>query len=178
MDKRMYVICFSGGHSSALCAIEAVRKHGRDQVILLNHDISPIVEHQDIKRFKNEIADYLGLPITYANHDDWEHVTPCSVCINAQGFKAISGKALCTNRLKTAPFKKWLLENDPDKQNVYVYGFDGSKAERERANRRAQIMGLDGYKTEFPLINWERTIFSTQDIGVPPPTNIQQFPSC
>jgi PP-loop superfamily ATP-utilizing enzyme len=61
------VICFSGGHSSALCAIEAVRRYGKENVILLNHDLSLKVEHEDIKRFKQEVADYLGIKITYEN---------------------------------------------------------------------------------------------------------------
>lgn len=55
-----YVVCYSGGHSSALVAIEAVRKVGKENVILLNHDISIEVEDRDIKRFKQEVADYLG----------------------------------------------------------------------------------------------------------------------
>ena len=71
-----YIVCYSGGHSSALVAIEAVRKHGKENVILLNHDISSEVEHKDIKRFKNEIAKFLGLEITYANMKGWEYKTP------------------------------------------------------------------------------------------------------
>jgi PP-loop superfamily ATP-utilizing enzyme len=42
-----YIVCYSGGHSSALVAIEAVRKYGKENVILLNHDISPNVEDAD-----------------------------------------------------------------------------------------------------------------------------------
>ena len=56
-----YIVCFSGGHSSALCAIECVRKVGKENVVLLNHNISEEVEDKDIKRFKQEIADYLGI---------------------------------------------------------------------------------------------------------------------
>ena len=67
-----YIVCYSGGHSSALVAVEAVRRYGKDNVILLNHDISSKVEHEDIKRFKQEVADYLGLSITYANADNFE----------------------------------------------------------------------------------------------------------
>jgi hypothetical protein len=37
---------------------------------LLNHDINSRFENKDIKRFKKEVADYLGLQITYANHND------------------------------------------------------------------------------------------------------------
>lgn len=165
----MYVVCYSGGHSSGLCAIEAVRKHGVENVILLNHDLSPEVEDADIKRFKSQVADYLGLPITYANHDQWDTATPIDVCVDAGAWKVGNGQILCTNRLKTAPFKKWLKENDPDKKNTYIYGFDASPKERERAQRRAQIMGLDGYKTEYPMISWEKTIATTLEINIKPP---------
>ena len=98
------IICFSGGHSSALAAIETVRKYGRDNVILLNHDISSHVEHEDIKRFKREIADYLGLPITYANMPGWETTPPLAVAVANKAFKAYNRPAFCTSRLKTEPF--------------------------------------------------------------------------
>ena len=171
----MYVVCYSGGHSSALCAIEAVRLHGKENVILLNHDITPKVEDADIKRFKQEVADYLGLPITYANHEQWDTATPIDVCVDAGAWKVGNGQILCTNRLKTAPFKRWLTTNDPDKQNTYIYGFDASPRERERAQRRAQIMGLDGYKTEFPMISWEKTIAVTNEIGIAAPMTYNRF---
>lgn len=76
MQHMKRIVCFSGGHSSALAAIETVRKYGRENVILLNHDISPHVEHEDIKRFKQEVADYLHIPITYANMPGWEDTPP------------------------------------------------------------------------------------------------------
>lgn len=66
------IVCFSGGHSSALAAIETARKYGTDGMVLLNHDISPHVEHEDIKRFKREVAGHIGIPITYANMPGWE----------------------------------------------------------------------------------------------------------
>ncbi|MCG9964580.1 hypothetical protein [Shewanella cutis] len=171
----MYVILYSGGHSSALCAIEAVRLYGKEKVILLNHDITNKVEDADIKRFKTDVANYLGLPITYANHEQWDTATPIDVCVDAGAWKVGNGQILCTNRLKTAPFKRWLNENDPDKQNIYIYGFDSSPKERARAQRRAQIMGLDGYKTEFPMISWVKTISVTKEIGIDPPMTYKRF---
>lgn len=171
----MYVICYSGGHSSALCAIESVRKHGKENVILLNHDISQSVEDADIKRFKNEVSDYLGIPITYANHERWNVATPIDVCVEAGAWKIGSGQILCTNRLKTNPFKQWCKINDKNKEYIYIYGFDKTRKEMERAQRRSQIMGLDGYKTEYPLISWNRTISSTIEIGIKPPMTYGKF---
>lgn len=33
-----HIVCFSGGHSSAIAAVEVVRKFGAEDTILLNHD--------------------------------------------------------------------------------------------------------------------------------------------
>lgn len=62
-----HIVCFSGGHSSAIAAVEVVRKFGAEDTILLNHDLCPRTEDADIKRFKKQVSDYLDVPITYAN---------------------------------------------------------------------------------------------------------------
>ena len=168
-----YVVCYSGGQSSALAAIETVRKHGAANTILLNHDISPAVEHADIKRFKAQVAEYLSIPITYANMPGYETLTPLKIAVELNGFQFRVGQALCTFKLKTEPFHKWLDENYPasiDSPNpdiVIVYGFD--KNEPQRITRRAQILGTKGYKTAFPLAFWEQTIQSTEEVGIPRP---------
>jgi hypothetical protein len=163
-----HIVCYSGGHSSALVAIEVVRKYGRDDVVLLNHDIHPNVEDADVKRFKREVADYLGLPITYANHPHWDSMDQFDVVMQAKAFKVGMGTALCTHRLKTEPFMRWLGKNVPDpEQTVIYYGFDAS--EGVRIQRRTGIMGAQGYKTAYPLATWPRTISSTEEIGIRPP---------
>ncbi|MSA63218.1 hypothetical protein GT646_07465 [Clostridium butyricum] len=174
-----YIVCFSGGHSSALCAIECVRKAGKENVILLNHDISSEVEDKDIKRFKQEIADYLGIKITYANMEGWENKTPLRVCKELGGFKFGNGPVLCTYNLKTKPFHKWLDDNYPvEKGQVredirIVYGFD--KEETNRIQRRIGVMINQGYKCEFPLAFWDRTIEATEDIGIKRPIVYELF---
>ena len=80
-----HIICYSGGHSSALVAIEVVRKYGKENVVLLNHDINQSVENEDIKRFKREVAEYLGLPITFANHKDFETKDQFDIATSAFG---------------------------------------------------------------------------------------------
>jgi hypothetical protein len=174
-----YIVCFSGGHSSALVAIEAVRKYGKENVILLNHDISPNVEDADIKRFKREVADYLGIEITYANMDGWEQKDPLDVCMEIGAFKVGNGTALCTNRLKTEPFYKWLNENYPSKpfeprdDVTILYGFD--KNEVSRIQRRVGVLLSKGYKTDFPLAFWERTIQNIEEIGIQRPKTYKIF---
>lgn len=62
-----HVVCYSGGHSSALVALNVADKYGVENIVLVNHDISSNVEHEDIKRFKQEVAEYIGIPITFVN---------------------------------------------------------------------------------------------------------------
>lgn len=180
MEKQIkYVVCYSGGHSSALVAIETVRKYGKENVILLNHDISSEVEHKDIKRFKNEIANYLGIKITYANMPGWETKTPLRVCRELGGFKFGSSPILCTYNLKTKPFYQWLKENYPVKSGevredmVLLYGFD--KSETHRIQRRIGILGDQGYKTNYPIAFDDRTIFDTEEIGIKRPITYELF---
>ena len=174
-----YIVCFSGGHSSAIAAIETVRKYGKENVILLNHNISEEVEDKDIKRFKQEIADYLGMNITYANMEGWEHKTPLRVCRELGGFKFRNGPTLCTTKLKTEPFHKYLKDNFPVKKGevrndlIVIYGFD--KKETARIQRRSCIMANMGYKTDYPLAFWKRTIMNTEEIGIDRPITYKLY---
>lgn len=169
-----HIVCYSGGHSSALVAIEVVRKFGAKNCVLLNHDIHPNVESLDIKRFKSEVDKYLNCPITYANHPNWDTKDQFDIVIDAGAFKVGSGTALCTNRLKTGPFEAWLSKNVPDKDCVIYYGFDAN--EMARIQRRVGVLSSLGYKSDYPLALWKsRTIQSTKDIGIEPPNTYGIF---
>jgi hypothetical protein len=172
-----HIVCYSGGHSSALVAIEVCRKYGPENVILLNHDISEWVESADIKRFKSQVSSYLGVPITYANVKGLgakELPDQFDVCVMAKAFKVGSGSELCTSRLKTEPFMDFLQKNFADKNCVIYYGFD--KNEKVRIQRRSGILGQLGYKTDYPLALWKnRTLSSTNDIGITPPLQYGTF---
>lgn len=159
-----YVICYSGGQSSSECALSVAKKYGAENVILLNHDINPKIEQSCTKKLKSDVAEYLGLEVTYANHKDWSTATPVSVCVDAGAWKVGNGQILCTNRLKTEPFMRWMKENDPNQENVYVYGMDPD--EPARIDRRAQIMGSMGYKTLFPMLWGESEIVRLSDVGI------------
>jgi hypothetical protein len=167
-----HVVCHSGGHSSALVAIEVVRRLGREDVVLLNHDIHFTVEDRDIKRFKRDVADYLGLPITFANRGTVSQ-DQFDVCVEAGAFKVDDGPELCTHRLKTEPFMAWLTDNCPNKDCTVYYGFDPE--ERVRIQRRTGIMAAQGYRTDYPLVTWERTIQRTEDVGIRRPLTYATF---
>jgi len=170
-----HIVCYSGGHSSALVAIEVARKFGSANVVLLNHDMHHSVEHADIKRFKQAVADYLCLPITYASRRDATQ-DQFDVCVESKAFKVGSGPELCTARLKTEPFYAWLNANVPDKDCVIYYGFDDTKREIVRMQRRTGIMAAKGYKTDYPLALWtERSIVATEEVGIDRPSTYSVF---
>lgn len=87
MKTDKAVVLLSGGEASALSAYEVVQKYGKSNVILLNHDISSKVEHEDIKRFKEDVSNYLDVPITYANARNYETMTPLEVCKKSAVFR-------------------------------------------------------------------------------------------
>lgn len=171
-----HIVCYSGGHSSALVAIEVTRKFGPGDVILVNHDMHASVEDADVKRFKREVADYLGLPITFVNYKD-ASMDQFDVSVAASAFSVtIAGGVkveICTSRLKTQPFMDWLGREFSSKDIVCYYGFDAN--EPKRIQRRVGIMGEQGYSTAYPLATWPRTILSTTEIGIAPPLTYSQF---
>jgi len=152
-----HLICYSGGHSSALVAIEVTRIFGRENVILLNHDINPRFENPDIKRFKKQVADYLGLEITYANSDN--QLVPeliknqFEVCIEKGTFvNPANRQILCTYVLKTEPFYNYLKSTNSENEYTIYYGFDQN--EIKRVDRRKAILNDLGYDSDFPLALW------------------------
>jgi hypothetical protein len=170
-----HIVCYSGGHSSGIVAIEVARRFGRENTILLNHDIHFTVEHADIKRFKREVAEYIGIPITYANHKN-PNLDQFDICVAAGAFKVDKGPVICTSRLKTEPFYEYLQKHHADRDCVIYYGFDDTPAERKRIQRRIGILGADGYRTDYPLALWgERTILETIEIGIAKPSTYSVF---
>ena len=168
-----HVVCYSGGHTSAICAIEVVRRFGTESVVLLNHDIHFSVEDQDIKRFKREVADYLGLPVTYANSKSPD-ADQFDVCVEAKAFKVDAKPELCTSRLKTEPFVKWLAENTIPGEATCYYGFDAN--EGLRIQRRSSHLAAMGYRTDYPAALWsDRTIHATEEVGIPRPSTYSVF---
>jgi hypothetical protein len=151
-----HIICFSGGEASALAAIEAERKYGKENIILLNHNINPKYEDQDIKRFKKEVADYLGLPITYANYGGIrdENLLPSQfeVALKKKGFKGYNNTEFCTYELKTKPFYQYLEDNFPEKDCIVYYGF--GEDELHRVERRKTILNDIEIMSDYPLAIW------------------------
>src|ERR1700744_1452438 len=131
-----HIVCFSQGHSSGLVAIEVVRKYGKENVILINHGINTNAEESDIRRFGLQLSNYLDVPITYCNYNDIPDLNlipdQFDIAIKYRAFKAPrTSNAICTNRLKTEPFNRFLELNFPvdsitkvNSNCIIYYGFD------------------------------------------------------
>lgn len=164
-----HVVCYSGGHTSAIVAIEVARRFGPSATVLVNHDLHFTVEDADIKRFKHEVSEYIGVPITFANYRDQPAVEldQFDVCVKSAAFKVRDGSELCTSRLKTEPFRKFLADQFPARGCIIYYGFDAT--EQKRIQRRSGIMGAMGYRTDYPALWPERTIQATEEVGIARP---------
>lgn len=168
-----HVICYSGGHSSGLVAIEVARRFANKDVVLLNHDLPFWTEDADIKRFKRDIADHLRLPVTYANYANAQ-LDQFDVTVAKQAFKVDGGQEFCTSVLKTEPFMKWLAANADPAETICYYGFDAN--EKTRIQRRSSIMGALGWRTDYPLALWgDRTISDSLEIGIARPNTYGVF---
>lgn len=95
------------------------------------------------------------------------------ICEKHSSFNAGGGPAICTSRLKTEPFNKWLRHFFPGKNCVIYYGFDEN--ERVRIQRRSSVLGQMGYRSVYPLAHWDRTIRSSLEVGVLPPNTYDCF---
>lgn len=172
-----HIVCYSGGKGSALVAAMLVRDRPGQEVVLLNHRVN--AEPVDVARFEEEVAAHLGLPITYADGDTdrYPSLTPLEVSLKEGAFSVVAGpnrNVLCTHRLKTEPFMRWLRDNYSDGDVIY-YGF--GKGEMHRAQRRSTILGKDGYKTDYPLLLWDNPLDDTwfASVGIEPPMQYQAF---
>lgn len=54
-----HIIQFSGGLASAEVAKIIIDMYGKENVILMNHDVK--IEHPDTKKFKEDVCNYLGV---------------------------------------------------------------------------------------------------------------------
>lgn len=181
MKKIKHIICYSNGIQSASVAIAVVEKYGKENCILLNHGINPKSEPEDITRFGYKIAKYLKMNITYANYREYN----CSqlqsipnqfdVCVEAGSFvNPANRQILCTNRLKTAPFMKWLKEHGYNNSNsIIYYGF--TKEEKNREDRRQKIMCSLGFETLYPLRQMDVPSDYYKKTGIPEPEHYQKF---
>lgn len=176
-----HIICFSNGIQSASVAIKVVEKYGKENCILLNHAINPHIEPEDVTIFGYEIANYLEMQITYANYREFDESqieslpNQFDVCEDAGSFvNPANRQILCTNRLKTAPFMKWLKDHGYNRENCFIYyGF--TKDEGKREERRHSIMCSLGFETFYPLRQMDTPSDYYNKTGIKEPEHYKTF---
>ncbi len=165
----MHIVKFSGGVGSAIAAVEVVRRFGKENVILINSDLSSFVETEDIKRFKQDVADYLGCKYVCLNKGTT--IDQFDVALNHNSFFEFNTKnsAFCNYDLKIKFFDEWLNNQQFDDFIVYL----GFSPDEEK--RRINNIKYSPYKCDFPLFWSNRTITDISEIGILPPKHYDLF---
>lgn len=108
-----HVVMFSGGAASSVVAKMIADKYPQDTILL--HTPTG-AEHSDADRFREQVANFIGLPITEekANKTLWEMV---------ESYKQIPNDSLpyCTERLKLIPQDRFLKRLEAQGEGVIIY---------------------------------------------------------
>lgn len=143
-EKRIVMVPFSGGVSSAWCAGWALRTFPREEVWLVWHDTKE--EDPDTYRFLFEMADRLGLPV-----NEWSDGRSVEQVFIDEGFLGNNQNAECSRILKRIPGDAFVAAAVSCGYDVVkIVGFSASEPRRvQHAVGRA---ANGGYSVRFPLI--------------------------
>ena len=140
---------FSGGAGSSVVAKMVADEYPNDTILL--HTPTG-AEHPDADRFREQVARYIGLPITVAAAKKtlWEYI---------EAWKHIPNHSLqnkCTEQVKIAPQERFLKQIEKDKTEFIIYlglGFDEWRRIQKVWVRNESM----GRKVEFPLFEAKLT---------------------
>jgi len=108
-----HIVMFSGGAASSVVAKLVADKYPNDTILL--HTPTG-AEHEDADRFREQVAEFIGLPITVeaANKTLWEMV---------ESNKQVPNDSLpyCTERLKLIPQDRYLKRLEKQGESVIIY---------------------------------------------------------
>lgn len=144
--KPLAIVGFSGGVTSAWCAGWAIRKYGKENVVLLFHDTKE--EDTDTYRFLREMAAALDMEIT--ERSDGRSVTDLAYDMNTLPNDRMP---FCSRVLKIEPGNEYMRElvaNRTDRIAIKVVGFSAN--EPDRVQRATALSWSLGYTVRFPLI--------------------------
>jgi hypothetical protein len=139
-----HIVMFSGGAASSVVA-EMVAKRYPGDTILLHTPTG--AEHPDADRFRAQVAEYIGLPITIeaAKKTLWEMV---------ESNKQIPNDSLpyCTDRLKLKPQERFLKRLEMSNKEFTIYVGFGADEWKRMQNSWAWNESK-GRKVVFPLLD-------------------------
>ena len=147
--KQVHVAMYSGGASSAYVAHHMVQTYGRENSILFF--TNTLWEHEDNYRFMHEVADYLGMEITYRT----DGRTPEQVFYDYR-FMGNSRLAKCSEELKVRQTVIFLEELRSEHGLEPILYFGIGRHEQHRAENLKEFYAhvpLEPVETRFPLIS-------------------------
>lgn len=144
----VHVSMFSGGASSAFVAHHMVQTYGKENCILFF--TNTLWEHEDNYRFMHEVADYLGMEITYRT----DGRTPEQVFYDYR-FMGNSRLAKCSEELKVRQTIIFLEELRDEHGLEPILYFGIGRHEQHRAENLRNFYAhvpIEPVETRFPLI--------------------------
>ena len=139
-EKIKHIIFYSGGLGSFLAAKRVVEQHGAENVILMFTDTK--YEHQDLYRFIEEGAYYLGAKLEILS--EGRDVFQVFKDVKLMGNTRIDP---CSRVLKREVSNKWIRENFKPKDCVLYFGIDWQEEHRTKSI----VKNWAPYRVEFPL---------------------------
>lgn len=141
--EQKHIVMFSGGAASSVVAKLVADKYPNDTILLHTPTGG---EHPDADRFRKQVAEFIGLPITVhkANKTLWELV---------ESRKQIPNDSIpyCTSELKLVPQDRFLKLLE--KENVEFIQYLGLGIDEWRRMQKVWVRNQQkGRKVEFPLL--------------------------
>lgn len=121
MSEQRVIVWFSCGEASAVAAYLAVQKHENVHVVYCN---TLSAEHPDNRRFLNDVANWIGVPITIIGATKYESVD--DVFERERYMAGIKG-ARCTTEMKKVPRNVFQRADD-----LHIFGFTADEPKRFR----------------------------------------------
>lgn len=134
-----HICLFSGGAGSAYMSYLVAKEYPND-TILLHHQT--FAEHPSADIFRKRVADYIGLPITYASDGRslWELIDD-NKCLPSQFIP------FCTRVLKHEPAEKFYKALGEE----YIMYIGYSPSEWRRIQKQTARIEHSGKKVKYPL---------------------------
>ncbi len=140
MERLKHIVLFSGGAASAYVAWRVAQEQDKKDIILLH--TPTYSEHPDADRFRKQISEYIGIPITEKadGRDIWE-------LIDDQNCLPSYWIPYCTRILKQEQSEKFYRTMEDDFIIYIGFGIH----EWRRVQRATIRLEQKGYKSRYPL---------------------------
>jgi hypothetical protein len=160
--KTDHIVNFSGGLCSFWAAYRVVNKYGPENVTLLFADVK--WESDELYRFLQEGADYLGVPITRISREK----TPWQL-FREKGLIGNSRAPICSVMLKRELLDEWNRANTLELTTTLHIGIDWTEEHRLHYLRRSKpTWRIEAPMCEPPLWDKCRMLEEIRKIGIEP----------